>query len=43
MASGEQSGIRALSGRAAPARGLTLERVIYHDNDALAETERAGT
>jgi tRNA pseudouridine38-40 synthase len=43
MASGEQSGIRALSGRAAPARGLTLERVIYHDNDAWAETERAGT
>jgi tRNA pseudouridine38-40 synthase len=29
LADGEASGERALSGRAAPARGLTLERVIY--------------
>jgi tRNA pseudouridine38-40 synthase len=29
LASGERSAERALSGRAAPARGLTLERVIY--------------
>ena len=46
LASGAQSGERALSGRAAPARGLTLERVIYSNRNDKAETarsERAGT
>ncbi|HEX5395955.1 MAG TPA: tRNA pseudouridine(38-40) synthase TruA [Candidatus Limnocylindria bacterium] len=46
LASGVQSGERALSGRAAPARGLTLERVIYSNRNDKAETarsERAGT
>ncbi len=46
LASGEQSGERALSGRAAPARGLTLERVIYSNTKRQGRTakpERAGT
>ena len=38
LASGEQSGERALSGRAAPARGLTLERVIYSNRKHNSES-----
>jgi tRNA pseudouridine38-40 synthase len=30
---------RALDGRAAPARGLTLERVVYHKTTATREQE----
>ncbi len=38
LASGERSGERALSGRAAPARGLTLERVIYSNTKHNSES-----
>ncbi len=46
LITGERSGTRALSGRAAPARGLTLERVIYPNTNGTTESakpERAGT
>lgn len=51
LAEGERIGKRALHGQAAPARGLTLERVIYSNTrrrrrepePSVKEPERAGT
>lgn len=46
LAGGEHARTRALHGRAAPAHGLTLERVIYSNTERhtqAARAERAGT